>query len=393
MKYEYLTDESGLRQFCDAMDNASCIAFDTEFISEDRYRPELCLLQVAVDDQLAIVDPLEIGDISVFWQRLMVDDHVTVVHAGREEYLFCLAAVGAAPANWFDTQLAAGFVSSDYPASYASLVQRWLSKSVRKGETRTNWRRRPLNSRQLNYALTDVVHLKPLYQKLRQRLENLNRAQWLREELAVWQSQLQNEQTTKRWRRVSGHGNMNRRQLAILRELWKWRDAESRRRDVPSRRLLRDDLMVELARRETADQEQIRTVRGMDWRRLRKYLPDIAECIGGALDLPEEQWPGRPRRSERPAFNVLAQFLATALNGVARGADLAPTLVGTVQDIRDLIAHHLGLEVADTPRLAVGWRHEIAGQIVTQLLDGQLSIRVADPKSDQPMVFDPVERR
>jgi len=390
VKYEYISTAPELRQFCDAIAAAPCIAYDTEFISEDRYRPELCLVQVAADDQLAIIDPLAIDHMEVFWNRVAADGHVTVVHAGREEFLFCYRSVGRGPSGWFDTQIASGLASSDYPASYATLVQRWLKRSLRKGETRTNWRHRPLNSRQLEYALLDVTYLEPLYRRIKDRLDALQRGAWLAAELATWQHDLQQEQAAKRWRRVSGQASMNRRQLAILRELWKWRDAESHARNIPSRRLLRDDLMVELARRESADPNQIRTIRGMDWRRLRGYIPAISECIAAAIALPDEQCPGRPCHRDRPAFNVLGQFLATAVNSIARAAHVAPTMVGTVQDVRDLIAAHLGYKTESPPRLARGWRHEIVGQFIDQLLDGRMSIRITDPRSEQPLSFEPV---
>ncbi len=387
MNYEHITDQEALRDFCSTIATAPCIVYDTEFISEDRYRPELCLVQVAAGDELAIIDPLALDSLDEFWQLLASGDHITVVHAGREEYLFCYAAIGRGPANWFDTQIAAGLVSTEYPASYANLVYRWLKRSLRKGETRTNWRHRPLNERQLEYALQDVMYLEPLYRKIQQRLDELGRTDWLATELKAWRQQLEREQATKRWRRVSGQSGMTRRQLAILRELWKWRDAESRRRNIPSRRLLRDDLMVELARRGSADPKQIRTIRGMDWRRLRTYIPEIADCIAFALALPEDQCPGRPRHYDRPAFNVLGQFLATAVGSIARAAQVAPTMVGTVQDVRDLIAFHLGQQT-DPPRLAQGWRHEVVGHVIDQLLDGRMSIRITDPHSEQPLSFE-----
>lgn len=390
VNYEYITDDLALRQFCTAIADAPCIAYDTEFISEDRYRPELCLVQVAAGEHLAILDPLALEQMDVFWTQVASGGHVTVVHAGREEFLFCHAAVGRGPSRWFDTQIASGLVSSDYPSSYATLVQRWLNRSLRKGETRTNWRHRPLNERQLEYALLDVKYLEPLYHRIQARLGELQREPWLVDELEAWRQQLQHEQAGKRWRRVSGQASMSRRQLAILRELWKWRDAESRLSNIPSRRLLRDDLMVELARRESGDPKQIRTVRGMDWRRLKAHIPAIADCITEALALPDDQCPGRPRHHDRPAFNVLGQFLATAVNSIARKAQIAPSMVGTVQDVRDMIAFHLGYTTAQPPRLTQGWRHEVVGQVINQLLDGNLSIRITDPKSEQPLSFESV---
>ena len=401
MNYDYLSTDEALREFCTAAAEAPVVAFDTEFVAEDRYFPELCLVQVAAGEQLAVIDPLAITDLTPFWELLAQPGHTAVVHAGREEFRFCRRASGQRPSGWFDTQIAAGLMGMDFPASYATLIQRYLGKSVGKGETRTNWRRRPLSKRQLDYAVQDVVHLRPLFETITRRLERLGRQSWLAEELADWQNRLEEEERTERWRRVSGITGLSSRQLAILHELWRWRDARARSQDVPARQVLRDDLMVELARRGSADPHQIRAVRGMDWRKQQRAIPELAQCIRQGLDLPDDACPETGRKSARPEFNVLGQFLATAVGSIARSAQVAPGLVGSVQDVRDLIAHHLGWEMRHPPVLARGWRREVVGDAVSQLLDGKLAIRITEPHSQQPLSFvslpeqdeDPCHRR
>ena len=166
MNYDYLSTDQAIADFCRDIATASLIAFDTEFVSEDRYYPELCLVQVAAGDRLAILDPLAGADLGPFWQLVSTGTHITVVHAGREEFRFCRRASGARPVNLFDTQLASGLIGLDYPAAYGSLLQKLLGKTLGKGETRTNWRRRPLSKRQLEYALQDVIYLEPLYERI-----------------------------------------------------------------------------------------------------------------------------------------------------------------------------------------------------------------------------------
>jgi ribonuclease D len=390
VKYEYLSTEKELGQFCEQIANESLIAFDTEFVSEDRYRPDLCLVQVAAGGQLAIIDPKTIESLDVFWQLLASPGHTAIVHAGREEFRFCRFAIGERPANWFDTQIAAGLIGLEYPAAYGTLIHKLLGNSLGKGETRTNWRRRPLSPKQLEYALQDVLYLEPLYEEISSQLEELGRDSWLESELATWQDQLEGEEASSRWRRVSGISGLSPRNLAIVRELWKWRDGEAAQRDIPPRRVLRDDLMVEMARRQTADPKNIRAVRDMDRRGVQRHIPAISECIERALDLPKNQCPEPSRRAARPPFNLLGQFLSTAVNSMARSARVAPGLVGTVQDVRDLIAHHLGYwESAQPPLLATGWRSEVVGHAIDELLDGELAIRITDPSSEQPLSFEP----
>ena len=393
MKYEYLSTDRSVCEFCQQIAGAARIAFDTEFVSEDRYYPELCLVQVAAQGRLAVIDPLTVSDLAPFWQLVASAGHTTIVHAGREEFRFCRRAIGARPADLFDTQIASGLVGLDYPAAYGTLLQRLLGESLGKGETRTNWRHRPLSKKQLEYAVQDVVYLEPLYDHLMGQLEELGRRHWLRDELAGWQDQLEREETTERWRRVSGISGLSRRQLAILYELWRWRDSQARSRDIPPRRVLRDDLMLELSRRASADEHQIRAVRGMDWRKLQRSIPDIAGCIARGLALPDEHLPNSGPKIPRPQYALLGQFLATAVNSMARAANVAPGLTGSVQDVRDLIAYHLGYGGEDVPVLAQGWRSEVVGQVVNRLLDGELAIRITDPNSSQPLSFEAIDTK
>jgi ribonuclease D len=162
--HDFIRSEAALADYCRDLRTATAIAIDTEFVSEDCYRPELCLLQVASrqGDQpprFAIIDPLALADVKPFWSLLASGQHQTVVHAGRQEWLFCWQAVGAPPARLFDVQVAAGLAGGEFPSSYAALINKWLGQHAKKGETRTDWRRRPLATRQLDYAVDDVRHL------------------------------------------------------------------------------------------------------------------------------------------------------------------------------------------------------------------------------------------
>ena len=394
MQYDYLTTDEELVEFCSANRNASAIAFDTEFVSEDTYGPELCLIQVAIDERFTIIDPLNIQNLSPFWELLATPSHDTIVHSGREEFRFCLVSSGKRPAGWFDVQIAAPFVGLEYPAAYNNLVSRLLGTSLSKGETRTDWRRRPLSKRQLEYAVQDVLYLQPMRDALRRRLEQLGRLSWCAEELVVWQQELELAVTQPSWRRVSGISGLSARQLAIVRELWRWRDREARERNSPPRRLLRDDLIIELARRETADEQRIRAVRGLEYRNVQRHVAAIAEAIQLAMELDESEWP-RPQRNRNtasPQLAMLGQFLNTALSCICRSMDLTPSIVGTVDDVRELVAHRIGMlePNAPTPALAQGWRADVIGRVIDDLLAGRLAIRIVDPASDQPLAFEPV---
>jgi ribonuclease D len=391
VRYEHINSDQQLRDFCEIISAAPIVAFDTEFVSEDSYQPELCLVQLAAEDRLAIVDPLEAQDLSPLWNLLVSPGRETLVHAGREEFRFIYKATGRLPAQWFDVQIAAGLIGFEYPASYGTLSSKLLGRSLSKDETRTDWRRRPLTARQLEYALQDVAELEQIRKVLHRRLGELGRLSWLTDELADWQRDLVEYETGERWQRTAGIAGLSLRSLAIVRELWHWRDAEAERRNVPTRRVLRDDLLVELAKRQTADVKRIRAVRGMERGDLQRYMPKIAQCVEKAMALKEAELPRLPKRNSRPQLNLLGQFLSTALGGICRSAEVAPSLAGTAQDVRDLIAYRLnlgGFAPGEVPLLARGWRAEVVGQVIDHLLAGDLAIHIGDPLADEPLEFE-----
>jgi len=386
LKYDQITTDAALRDFCQAAAGAARVAFDTEFVSEDTYRPQLCLIQVAIDGRLAVIDPQEIGDITPFWRLLTDHDSETIVHAGREELRFCLAATGEAPRRMFDLQIAAGLIGLEYPASLKNLVQRLVGEEVPKGETRTDWRMRPLTRRQLDYAVRDVIHLEAVRDKIGARLARLGRLEWLDDEMRDWIEAIRASEAQPRWRRVSGVNGLSARSLAIIRALWHWREEEAASRDRPARRILRDDLLVELAKRQTADATRIRAVRGLVRGDLKKQLPVIAEVIQQALDLPESRLPDPVGRDPSQRFAGLAQFINTVVGSSCRAANLAPSLVATVQDVRELIAYRLcGAGSDRSPALARGWREEVIGRLVDDLIEGHASVRVKNAFADDPL--------
>lgn len=369
------------------------VAFDTEFVAEDTYTPHLCLIQVAAHDALAIIDPLAIDDLSPFWNLLTTGGRTTLVHAGREEFRFCKRETGKRPEKLFDTQLAAGLVGIEFPTSYGNLVSKLLKKQLSKGETRTDWRRRPLSDRQIDYALQDVLYLQGIYEQLTEKLTSMQRAGWLEEEIERWQLHVEAAESGERWRKVSGAAGLNSRALAVVHALWTWRESEAQSRNTPPRRVLRDDLIVELARRQSSDTSRISGIRGMNHRGLQRHLPAIASAIAEALSLPNSQCPAKVLRPPAHAsLNLIGQFLSTALGSISRNAKLAPGIVGTTQDMRDLVAYRLavsGSTQSPPPLLATGWRKEVVGTVVEDLLTGLLAIRIRDPLSDEPLEFFP----
>ena len=391
MRHQSITKPEELKALCARLSAAPWVAFDTEFVSEHTYRPVLCLVQVAAPNELAAIDPLACGDLAPFWEMLAAPTHDTIVHAGRQEVVFCLEAIGRPPANLFDVQLAAGMVGHEYPSGYGTLISRLLGKPSSKGETRTDWRKRPLSPRQIEYALDDVRHLPTLRERLDERLAALHRMPWFAAEMNDWLAEIDASRRRGRWRKVTGSSSLSGRSRTIVRELWRWREAEAERRDCPTRQVLRDDLIVELAKRRSSDTAQILAIRGMEYGRLRQSAQELSRVIEHAMQIHEDEPAASVRHETKPQLNMIAQFLSAALTSICRDAEVAASLVGTASDVRDLVDHLLKRPdpEAETPALMRGWRAEVVGNALEELLEGKLCIRIADPRREQPLVFEP----
>ena len=385
----HIEDSASLEEFCKRCTKSKYIGFDTEFVSENRYRPELCLLQVATDDEIALIDTLAVKNVNPFWEMLTAGDHITIAHAAREEFLFCFRACGKRPKKLFDVQLAAGFVGMDYPASYSNLVAHITGEFLAKGETRTDWKRRPLSDRQIQYAIGDVKHLHQLCQRVTEYLEKAERLDWYKEEVECWLDNLQKSETEPQWHRISGASRLNRRALGLLAELWSLRDRHAKHKNRSPKKIIPDDLMIELAKRGSANPAHFKSIRGFENRVGRGLTEDISEAIQAGNDIPDKQLPEKLNRSKSVNMGLVGQFLSTMLGVVCRTKRIAPTLVGTTQELKNLAAWRMGqLPKSSKPALSEGWRAEIMGDAIDKALAGKLALRVEDPKSDHPLTIE-----
>ncbi|TVP94454.1 MAG: ribonuclease D [Planctomycetaceae bacterium] len=388
MKYEIISTAADLEDLCDRLAEKSVIGFDTEFVSEDRYRPQLCLIQVAAGEIVAVIDPLKIEDTTPFWELLSEPGRTVVAHAAREEIRFCYRHSGRAIGGLFDTQLAAGFIGGEYPASLSNLALKLLGVKLSKGETRTNWRTRPLTQAQLNYAVRDVTELEAMHRILRDAVSEAGRLGWLEEETEVNQQAIHQSENRENWHRVSGATGLTPRQGEIVRQLWRWRDQRAREVDRPAKWVFRDDLIVEVARSGSDDPRVIRGIRGMEFRHFHDHYDDLAAAVRRALETPDCDLPRRERGRSKRAAPMLAQFLNTSIACVCRQHQIAPMIVGNTDDVRDLIEYELdGGREGEQPALLRGWRGRIVGEAFRRLLRGELAIRVADPYAAQPLEF------
>jgi ribonuclease D len=363
------------------------IGFDTEFVGELTYHPQLCLVQVAAPEALFLIDPLSAGPLDAFWELLHDPARVVVVHAGREEVRLCRLWSGQEPANLFDLQLAAGLAGLPYPLGHGALVQQVLGTRLAKAETLTEWRRRPLTPEQVRYAFDDVRYALRAWEKLTARLSRMGRLDWAREEFARL-AQLagpEDPAVEERWRKLKGIGSLDRRRLAVVRALFEWREARAAQLNRPARTIVRDDLLVEIARRNPSRGRDLQVVRGLGTRE----LDAIVAVVEQARQLPAEQWPRLTERIEDPPqLSLVANILIAVLGDVCARLRLAPGLVGSNNDVRTIVRARLAGEPlpADMP-LTRGWRQRHILPELLAVLEGRRLVQIADLKSEAPLAY------
>lgn len=391
MPEESLIATSGqLRELIDHVREVGRFGFDTEFVSEETFEPVLCLIQVATRDRLSVVDPQAVGDLSPFWD-LVHDPAVEVVmHAAGEDMRICLLHTGSVPRRVFDIQMVAGLVGYSYPLSLTNLVAQVLKITLPGSETRTDWRRRPLAPAQVRYALDDVRHLLDVADHLKTELDRLGRADWAEAELADFLDDIEHRADEDRWRRLPGLHQLNRRSLEMARRLFEWREDEARRLNRPMRQGLRDDLLVAIAKRQPASRRDLEALRDFK----RPNLLSKSQAILAVLDLaravPEHLLPVTTYRPEEsPGASTVANLLSAALAQLCARAQVAGSLVASVSDLKHLIRWYLeGRPGRDRPALLEGWRGELFGQHLLEVLEGRRTFRVVDPASEFPVALE-----
>lgn len=397
MPERLIVDQDEFDAFCDHARSRGLVAFDTEFVAEYTYSPELCLLQFATDDRVVGVDPYKVADLDGWWD-VMADPAVTVVaHGSQAEIRFCLELSGKRPTSLVDVQLAEGLRSRSYPLAFDSLVARVLGRRTKGKETRTDWRQRPLSAKQIDYALEDVEPLLKLWETQQKSLRKRGRLEWAASEFERMIDEIAADRDRPAWHRLPGLHRLSPREFAAAIELAEWREREAKAKNRPVRKLLRDDLIVELARRQPKTVQDLAATRDMNRGDYRRYFDDMLACLDKARELPKEALP-KPPEADRPDTNpdehVLGQLLGIALASLCAEKEVARTLVGTSADLRHLVRWHLyGEKDGDVPKLARGWRAELCGDLLTDVMDGKIAMRVADPNSDHPLVFERTERQ
>ncbi len=373
-----IKDSGALAAFCEGLCDADYITVDTEFMRESTFWPKLCLVQVAGPEDEAIIDPLADGiDMSPLYDLIADEGVLKVMHAATQDIEIFHHEAGVTPKPLFDTQVAAMVAGFGDQVGYEGLISKLAKVSLDKASRFTDWSARPLSDSQLEYALADVTHLRPAYEKLRARIEENGRIAWVEQEMIALAAPRKYEVVPdEAWRRLKPKRNQPRF-LAVLQAVAAWREREAMNRDLPRNRVLRDEVINQIAARPPENPAALSRVRGIPKGFVEGKLGrGLMDAIEDGLDLPANEAPELPPVPELPpGAGPLMDLLKVLLKYKCDRHQVAQKLVATVPELEAIAAD----DNADVHALK-GWRRELFGEDALRLKRGEIALAAGQGK-------------
>jgi ribonuclease D len=370
--------DGGLERIAEVAAEHGRLALDTEFVSERRYQALLCLVQVAAGDpaapEIQVIDALGDPDASPL-AGLLADPGVeVVVHAGRQDVALVKRGWGTEVRNVFDTQVAGAFLGHGPQAGYSSLVERVLKVRPSRDEGLTRWDKRPLTGDQVEYARTDVEHLLALADALEARLVEQGRLDWVREECRALEEMSDERNEDDVFWRLPRLNRLSSRQRAVARELVAWREQAARELDRPAKRLLPEQVLVELAKRSPRTRDALAHVRAIPEQTFHRHWRGLVEAVERGNSA--EPIAGRPGADSDPRDAPLVAVAQALVRQRALDSELAPELLATQADLATIVAALRRGNPPDGNRALQGWRRELVGHELLELLGGRSTLAV-----------------
>lgn len=370
----YISTYEELSAFCERAARFNAIAVDTEFLRERTYHPRLCLVQVATPDECVVIDVIAIDNLAPLAILMRDEGTVKVFHACSQDMEVLNYTLGALPAPIFDTQIAAAFLGERMQTSYNGMVHAFCGVTLPKSESLTDWSRRPLTPEQIEYALDDVRYLIKAYDVIMERLDESGRASWVLDEIKPLTDRshyvVDRRVAFKRVKRVN---SLTRRQLAVARELAAWREARAEHSNIPRKWLMSDEVLIALSKRPPHDAASLRRVRGTE------QLSDAD--VAGALSViargescPADKYPfiARTHKPASPELESVIDLMYALIRLVGERSGVATAMIASRDDLVDYVDHP-----QDSP-LREGWRFELVGTLIDDLLNGDIGLTVKD---------------
>jgi ribonuclease D len=376
---DMITTTEALAAFCARLAKHDFVTVDTEFLRETTYWPELCLIQMAGPEDEGIVDPLAKGiDLKPFFDLMADASVIKVFHAARQDIEIVVKLGDLVPHPLFDTQVAAMVCGFGESISYDQLVSRITGAPIDKSSRFTDWSRRPLSDKQLDYALADVTHLRDVYLELVSRLEAAGRGDWVADEMAVLESRSTYEiEPEDAWKRLKMRVKKPV-ELCVLQHVAAWREREAKARNVPRGRVIKDDALYEIAQQQPKDAEALSRLRTIPrgWERSQQGAT-LVEIVREALETPKDAMPRLPRQKQAPeGAQASIELLRVLLKLTVEKENVAAKIIANSDDLEAIAVDG---EAADVPALQ-GWRRELFGERALKLIRGELALRFANKK-------------
>jgi ribonuclease D len=370
---------AALQDACRKLAQSEFVTVDTEFLRETTFWPILCLIQMASPDLEVIVDPMAKDiDLTPFFELMADTSVVKVFHAARQDLEIVYHLGKLIPHPIFDTQVAAMVCGFGDSISYDQLVQRTKNVQIDKSSRFTDWSRRPLSEKQLDYALADVTHLRDIYLSLKAKLESEGRTTWVAEEMAVLEStETYDMHPDDAWLRLKSRLRKPQ-ELAVLKYVTAWREREARSRNVPRSRVLKDDAIFEIAQQQPRDSEALGRLRTIPkgWERSSSGTA-ILDAVNTALALPKTDMPQAPKHSHTPeGAQSAVELLKVLLRLISEKHGVAAKVIANSDDLDKIATEGEKAEVAALS----GWRRELFGEPALKLISGEVALRFIDKK-------------
>ncbi len=375
MTIQTLKTTEALAAFCDKARNKEFLCVDTEFMRESTFYSILCLIQISTDEDEAIIDPLSKDMDLAPLGELLFDENITkVMHAARQDLEIFFHHFGKVPTPVFDTQIAAMALGFGDAISYQALVKGRLEQDLDKGARFTDWSKRPLSDKQLKYAMGDVTHLRDFYPGMVEELTDRGRLSWVEEEMQPqMQASLYENNPESSWERLKIR-RPKREYLAVLKAVAAWRERKAIDRNIPRRRVLKDDALYDIAQNKPRNLKALAALRGVPRGFERSDTAKVLiKDINYAMDNIETYAPPVPKVQHMPPnIGPTAEMLKTLLRLRTEYEDIAPRLVASAKEIEQIAAFG---DKADVPALK-GWRREVFGDDALKMLRGDIALKL-----------------
>lgn len=370
----YIDSIPALRELAGELIGTDWVAVDTEFIRDRTYFPKFCLLQLANERLAACIDALAVNDLSSLDPLFDDGNIVKVFHSCRQDLEILYRLRGRLPRPLFDTQVAAPFLGFQEQIGYSTLVAELLKIRLPKSHTRTDWSIRPLTPEQLKYAADDVIYLGLVYRTLVEKLARLGRRDWVEEEFRCLDDpDIYDPPPHDAWVRINGITQLNPAQAGILRELAAWRENLARQQDCPRNWLIKDELLLELAKQRPKDMRELKAVRGLDERIARRHAPALLHLLTRASTLATLPLRLKPT-TETPALEALLDILSAVVRLRAAEHTINPAILASRKNLREFID-----SPSESP-LTQGWRRMLVGDDLLAMLAGRKSLTVTQSR-------------